>query len=95
MTETNLNNLTHKEVFNYTLNGPSDQSASATLTIDLHPQLTGSAYADTMGSTAYNDTFTSGAGADSVIFHLLDNADATGGNGHDTGKISRPVMEIV
>ncbi|MDU4005537.1 MAG: VCBS domain-containing protein [Pluralibacter gergoviae] len=84
MTETNLNNLTHKEVFNYTLNGPSDQSASATLTIDLHPQLTGSAYADTIGSTAYNDTFTSGAGADSVIFHLLDNADATGGNGHDT-----------
>jgi len=47
-------------------------------------QITGSNYADTVNSTPNDDTFTLGGGGDTVVYNLLDNADATGGNGTDT-----------
>ncbi|MBV5095308.1 BapA/Bap/LapF family large adhesin [Tenebrionicola larvae] len=77
----NTNSITEKEVFDYTLTGPNGTSASASLTIDLHPILTGGAQANVATSTAYDDTYTLGGASDTVIFHLLDNQDATGGNG--------------
>ncbi|WEJ82968.1 BapA/Bap/LapF family large adhesin [Kluyvera intermedia] len=75
--------LTQREQFDYTLKGPNGALSHGSLTIDLHPQVEGSDNADTTVSSAYDDTFTLGHGSDTIIFNLLDNNDATGGNGHD------------
>ncbi|WP_139810715.1 Ig-like domain-containing protein, partial [Pantoea rwandensis] len=76
--------ITHKEVFTYSLAGTNGTITTNTFTIDLHPTITGTAAADSLTSSAYDDTITTGAGADTLVYHLLANADATGGNGHDT-----------
>ncbi|MGK3126540.1 Ig-like domain-containing protein [Candidatus Pantoea formicae] len=76
--------ITHKEVFTYSLAGTNGTITTNTFTIELHPTITGTAAADTLTSSAYDDTITTGAGADTLVYHLLANADATGGNGHDT-----------
>ncbi|QUG77956.1 type I secretion C-terminal target domain-containing protein [Erwinia sp. E602] len=64
------------------------QTTSASLTGEIHSVdtaiHTGTDAADQLSSTADNDTFTLGGGADTVVFHLLDAEDATGGNGVDT-----------
>ncbi len=82
--DVNIQNITHKEVFTYTLASSDGTITSNTFTIELHPTITGSAAADSLTSSAYDDTITSGAGADTLVYHLLSSADATGGNGHDT-----------
>ncbi|WNN43796.1 beta strand repeat-containing protein [Winslowiella toletana] len=79
-----LSTMTQKEVFDYTLTATDGSTSSASLTIDLNMQITGSNYADTVNSTPNDDTFTLGGGGDTVVYNLLDNADATGGNGTDT-----------
>lgn len=80
-----VSTITHKEVFAYSVNDSNGASSAATLTIDLHPQITGSVNGDDIHSTAYDDTFTPGIGADTVIYNLLAD-DNTGGNGSDTWK---------
>ena len=80
-----VSTITHKEVFAYTVNDSNGVSSAATLTIDLHPQITGSVNGDDIHSTAYDDTFTLGIGADTVVYNLLAD-DNTGGNGSDTWK---------
>ncbi|WP_241613430.1 Ig-like domain-containing protein, partial [Rosenbergiella epipactidis] len=75
--------ITSKETFSYSLNDSDGTSSTANLTIDLHPVITGSANADTITSTAYDDTFTTESGADTVMYKLLAD-DNTGGNGSDT-----------
>jgi Ca2+-binding RTX toxin-like protein len=68
--------------FDYSLNYPNGTSSIAHLdvTIDVPGKtFTGTAAADTVHGTGGNDTFTLGAGADTVVF---DNLPA--GNGHDT-----------
>ncbi|MDO6410102.1 Ig-like domain-containing protein, partial [Pantoea phytobeneficialis] len=80
----NVQNITHKEVFSYTLASTDGTLISNSFTIELHPTITGTSAADTLTSSAYDDTITSGAGADTLVYHLLNAADATGGNGHDT-----------
>ncbi len=82
--DVNIQNITHKEVFTYTLASSDGTITSNTFTIELHPTITGTASADSLTSSAYDDTITSGAGADTLVYHLLSSADATGGNGHDT-----------
>lgn len=82
--DVNIQNITHKEVFTYTLASSDGTITSNTFTIELHPTITGSAAADSLTSSAYDDTITSGAGADTLVYHLLSSADATGGNGHDS-----------
>ncbi|MDZ7277432.1 Ig-like domain-containing protein [Pantoea eucrina] len=76
--------LTHKEVFNYTLTAADGTLSSQQFSIDLHPTIEGTSVADTLTSGAYDDVITAGAGADTLVYHLLANADATGGNGHDS-----------
>ncbi|RZG87946.1 type I secretion C-terminal target domain-containing protein, partial [Acinetobacter sp. WCHAc060033] len=44
----------------------------------------GSIYQDMLYSTAGNDTISTSGSSDTVIFKLLSNTDATGGNGKDT-----------
>ncbi|MFW2163189.1 ABSDF2314 family large adhesin, partial [Acinetobacter beijerinckii] len=51
-----------------------DESTIATLTVNIGSEVI---------STANHDIITSGAGADTVVFNLLNSADATGGNGTD------------
>jgi len=82
--EINVQSITHKEVFSYTLASTDGTLISNSFTIELHPTITGTAGADTLTSSAYDDTITSGAGTDTLVYHLLNSADATGGNGHDT-----------
>ena len=69
-----LATMTSKEVFNYTLTAANGQTDSASLTINLSPQ---------MISTNHNDTLTGSVYGDTLIYHVLDTTvgAATGGNG--------------
>ncbi|WPU24005.1 Ig-like domain-containing protein [Cedecea neteri] len=72
--------ITNKEVFTYTLNDQNGHSDSATLTINMNPQIVSTAYGDIInGSTAYADT---------LVYHVLAGGanDGTGGNGSDVWK---------
>ncbi|WP_411570766.1 BapA/Bap/LapF family large adhesin, partial [Pectobacterium cacticida] len=79
-----LEDIIQKETFDYTLTADNGETANATLTIDLALQVNGSRHDDIATSSAYDDTFSLGAGADTLIFNLLDDADTTGGNGSDS-----------
>ncbi|MEX0566662.1 beta strand repeat-containing protein [Raoultella terrigena] len=81
----NTADIISKEEFTYSLNSSNGQSSIAHLTIDLHPQITGSVNGDDIHSTAYDDTLTLGVGADTLIYNLLAD-DNTGGNGSDIWK---------
>jgi len=81
------------EVFEYTVTrnaGQADQeSASANLVINIDRVNQILNYADDPADNllqggAGEDILTGGAGADTAIYYLLNNADATGGNGTDT-----------
>ncbi|WP_180069799.1 type I secretion C-terminal target domain-containing protein [Acinetobacter sp. YH12112] len=63
------------ERFEYILNSIHGTSQSAELVINVGKNMTGS---------KYDDVISGSDGQDSVIFKLLDEADATGGNGKDT-----------
>ena len=70
-----ISSMTSKETFTYTLNDKNGHTDTATLTINLNPQMVSTDQHDVFtGSSAYDDT---------VIYHLLNNANATGGNGSD------------
>jgi VCBS repeat-containing protein len=69
--------------FAYKLVAPNGDESIATLTINAGENYNTSAGNDIIISSAGNDIYTTNEGADTVIFNLLDNADATGGNGHD------------
>ncbi|OAL79651.1 hypothetical protein AY606_03075 [Acinetobacter sp. SFB] len=81
------------EVFSYTVTRNAGQmneeTASADLTINIDTVNQIINYADDptdnlLQGGAGNDILTGGAGADTAIYYLLDNTDATGGNGTDT-----------
>ncbi|WP_373685359.1 BapA/Bap/LapF family large adhesin [Acinetobacter sp. YH12154] len=72
------------EQFTYKLVAPNGDISAATLTIKAGVNFTGSVGNDEITSTAGNDQFSTKAGIDTVIYKVLDQADATGGNGHDT-----------
>jgi hypothetical protein len=67
--------ITSKETFNYTLNDQNGHTDSATLTINMNPQFVSTAQSDVINGSVYGDT---------LVYHLLNSADATGGNGADT-----------
>lgn len=71
----NLSTITSKESFAYTLTDIDGHTSNSNLTIELHPDITGTVGADVVHGTVYEDT---------LIYNLLDSADATGGNGMDT-----------
>ncbi|MEW5562070.1 BapA/Bap/LapF family large adhesin [Enterobacter asburiae] len=65
--------MTSKETFSYTLNDQNGHTDTATLTINMNPQIASSNQHDVITGSAYGDT---------LIYHLLGN-DATGGNNND------------
>ncbi|EDE9867540.1 BapA prefix-like domain-containing protein [Salmonella enterica] len=69
-----MSSITSKEVFTYQLDDKMGHTDSATLTIDMAPQIV---------STNQNDVLIGSAYGDTLIYHLLNGADATGGNGVD------------
>ncbi|EKD5485844.1 TPA: BapA prefix-like domain-containing protein [Salmonella enterica] len=69
-----ISSITSKEVFTYQLDDKMGHTDSATLTIDMVPQIV---------STNQNDVLIGSAYGDTLIYHLLNGADATGGNGTD------------
>ncbi|MCR4532672.1 BapA/Bap/LapF family large adhesin, partial [Acinetobacter venetianus] len=70
--------------FGYKLVAPNGDESIATLTLNAGVIYTTSEGGDFITSSAGNDIYTTNGGVDTVIFDLLDNADALGGNGHDT-----------
>ncbi|WP_314139032.1 BapA/Bap/LapF family large adhesin [Buttiauxella noackiae] len=66
-----------KETFNYSLNDQNGHTDTATLTINMNPQFVSTAQSDVINGSVYGDT---------LVYHLLNNANATGGNGADTWK---------
>ena len=76
---TDLNTINHKESFSYTITDVNGHTSSAEIKLDLAPQIHGTH--GNVVSTAYDDTVTLDHGT--FIFKAL-NADAQGGNGHDT-----------
>ncbi len=69
-----LSSMNSKETFSYTLNDKNGHTDTATLTINMNPQ---------MASTDQHDVVTGSAYGDTLIYHLLNGASATGGNGND------------
>lgn len=67
-----LSAMTTKETFTYTINDQSGHTSTATLTIDMNPQVVSTDQADRLVGSVYGDT---------LIYHLLSANDATGGNG--------------
>jgi len=83
-TGVNVQEITHKEVFSYSLAAADGTITTNSFTIELHPTLIGTAGTDALISSAYDDTLSTGAGSDTLVYHLLNSADVVGGNGHDT-----------
>lgn len=71
-----LATMTSKEVFNYTLTAANGQTDTASLTINLSPQMT---------STNHNDIMTGSAYGDTLIYHVLDTTTGAGTGGNGTG----------
>ncbi|EKB9455013.1 BapA prefix-like domain-containing protein [Salmonella enterica] len=69
-----MSSIASKEVFTYQLDDKRGHTDSATLTIDMAPQIV---------STNQNDVLIGSAYGDTLIYHLLNGADAAGGNGAD------------
>jgi hypothetical protein len=69
-TGTTVASIVTKETFTYTLNDLNGHTDTATLTINMNPQMVSTVDADRR--TVYGDT---------LIYHLLNANDATGGNG--------------
>ncbi|EMF0720256.1 BapA prefix-like domain-containing protein [Citrobacter freundii] len=70
--DVSLASIRTKETFTYTLNDQKGHTDTATLTIDMNPQVVSTVDADRVIGSAYGDT---------LIYHLLSANDATGGNG--------------
>ncbi|MEG0031640.1 type I secretion C-terminal target domain-containing protein, partial [Acinetobacter sp.] len=75
--------------FTYTVQDEYSNTEDAVLTITTDPvnetiDFSGTASDDILQGGAGDDILTGGDGADTAIYYLLDNADATGGNGTDT-----------
>ncbi|WP_151957776.1 BapA/Bap/LapF family large adhesin, partial [Acinetobacter guillouiae] len=71
-----------QEVFDYKLSVfGQDHTASLTVTVDAIT--TGDALRNTLISGELNDTFTGNGGSDVLVYHVLESASASGGNGVD------------
>ncbi|MDM3289158.1 Ig-like domain-containing protein [Citrobacter sp. Ce105] len=70
--DVSLSSIVTKETFTYTLNDQNGHTDTATLTINMNPQVVSTVDADRLTGSAYGDT---------LIYHLLNANDATGGNG--------------
>ncbi|MDN8552380.1 Ig-like domain-containing protein [Citrobacter werkmanii] len=71
---TTVASMTTKETFTYTLNDQNGHTDTATLTINMNPQLASSSQHDVITGSVYGDT---------LIYHLLNANNATGGNNSD------------
>lgn len=72
---TTVASMTTKETFTYTLNDQNGHTDTATLTINMNPQLASSSQHDVITGSVYGDT---------LIYHLLNANNATGGNNSDS-----------
>ena len=72
------------ETFDYIAETAVGTNSSASLVIQVPKNVIGSEYQDVVESSAADDSYKMGAGADTLIFNVLDQLDATGGNGIDT-----------
>lgn len=71
------------EKFTYTTISTVGTKETANLEINVGKNIQGTDYDEIVISSAANDTFSLGDGQDTLIFEVLNDADATGGNGLD------------
>ncbi|HCW0181164.1 TPA: BapA prefix-like domain-containing protein [Citrobacter freundii] len=74
--DVSLSTIITKETFTYTLNDQNGHTDTATLTINMNPQVVSTVDADRFTGSVYGDT---------LIYHLLNANDATGGNVGNVG----------
>ncbi|KAA0550799.1 BapA prefix-like domain-containing protein [Citrobacter braakii] len=74
--DVSLSTILTKETFTYTLNDQNGHTDTATLTINMNPQVVSTVDADRFTGSVYGDT---------LIYHLLNANDATGGNVGNVG----------
>ncbi len=72
-----MSSITSKEVFTYQLDDKMGHTDSATLTIDMAPQIV---------STNQNDVLIGSAYGDTLIYHLL--------NGADAARLNQPTLSL-
>ena len=72
------------EEFTYIVKNALGATDTGTLTIEVPLMVTGTVHNNSIVGSAADDTFTMDEGDDTIVFDLLDAADATGGNGTDT-----------
>ncbi|MBJ9890386.1 BapA prefix-like domain-containing protein [Citrobacter sedlakii] len=72
-----LSSMSTKETFTYKLDDTRGHTDTATLTVDIAPQVV---------STTQNDVLVGSAYGDTLIYNLLNASSATGGNGTDTWR---------
>lgn len=75
-----------KEIFVYELISPTGDSDKSTLEINVSKNVTGSSKDDVVESSSADDIYFLSGGSDTLIFNLLNERDATGGNGLDIWK---------
>ena len=73
-----------QDKFTYLTTSVTGSQDTAELVFGYSQTVNGDANANVVSSGGLNDTFNLGAGADKLIFNLLDAADVAGGNGKDT-----------
>src|SRR5690606_24859140 len=78
-----------QDVFTYTVTDGDGHSETATLTVNIDTvneviNFIDSTDGQLIQGGAGDDVITGSSGADTAVYHVLDNADNTGGNGHDT-----------
>lgn len=75
-----------KEIFVYELSSPTGDTDKSSLEINVGKNVQGSSHDDQIESGSANDIYTLSDGADTVIFSLLNDLDAVGGNGRDVWR---------
>ncbi|QIO06129.1 BapA/Bap/LapF family large adhesin [Acinetobacter shaoyimingii] len=73
-----------RDVFEYEIISPTGETDRSTIEFNIGKVVTGSEGNDSIESGAANDTYTMGAGSDTVIFDILNRSHENGGNGFDT-----------
>ncbi|WP_244783128.1 BapA/Bap/LapF family large adhesin [Acinetobacter sp. F-1] len=72
-----------REIMTYELMSPTGETDKSTIEINVAKIVNGSDQIEFVSSDAANDVYNMGQGSDTVIFDLLNQHDAVGGNGHD------------
>ncbi|WP_179997959.1 BapA/Bap/LapF family large adhesin, partial [Acinetobacter sp. YH12239] len=84
-----------EDKFTYVTTSVTGSQDTAELVFGYTQTINGDENPNVVSSGGLNDTFNLGSGADKLIFNLLDDADATGGNGFDTWSDFEAGVDVI